>query len=91
MRTDTCGQARVIDDPSNLFDLLSDSTRVAIVLALAEADTGLSFSELARRLEVDDTGRLNYHLKRLRGQLVVKEGDGYVLTDDGTVVLDWIG
>lgn len=72
-----------------LFDLLSDETRLAIVRTLYRHGRddpdgpGLSFSTLGDRLDVEDSGRFNYHLRRLRGPLVEKRGDGYALTPLG--------
>ncbi|WP_254863514.1 winged helix-turn-helix domain-containing protein [Halovivax gelatinilyticus] len=72
-----------------LFELLSDETRLAIVRELYRhertnpAAPGISFSSLGKRLDVDDSGRFNYHLRRLRGSLVEKRGDRYVLTTLG--------
>ncbi|MFB6175614.1 MAG: hypothetical protein ABEI99_00435 [Halobaculum sp.] len=71
-----------------VFDLLSDETRLAIVTELdrarrdGEAD-GLRFSTLRGRVGAADSGRFNYHLKKLRGTLVRKDGDHYVLTPTG--------
>lgn len=75
--------------PAVLFDLLSDETRLAIVRTLYRhgrddpEGPALSFSSLSDRLDVDDSGRFNYHLRRLRGPLVEKRGDGYALTPLG--------
>lgn len=76
-------------DASDLFDLLSDRTRLSIIITLAEAPNGLTFSQLANGIEVDDTGRLNYHLNRLRERLVTKQDDAYVLTEEGNSVRSW--
>lgn len=66
------------------FTLLSDETRVGIVRALDESDrTPRRFSELRAAVGVRDGGRFNYHLEKLRGRLVEKRDDGYVLTDEG--------
>lgn len=70
-------------DPATAFDLLSDETRVRIVTELREEREGLRFSTLCDRVGAEDTGRFNYHLGRLQGRLVRKEGERYVLTDSG--------
>lgn len=81
--------AEASPSPAVLFDLLSDETRLAIVRTLYRCgrdhpdEPGLSFSALGDRLEVDDSGRFNYHLRRLRGPLVEKRGDRYALTPLG--------
>lgn len=75
-------------DPTAVFDLLSDETRLEIVTALdrarrdSDAD-GLRFSTLRERVGAVDSGRFNYHLRKLRGTLVRKDGDCYVLTPTG--------
>ena len=77
------------DDVAGVFDLLSDETRLRIVRELYRhaqcepGDPGLGFSALGKRVDVDDTGRFNYHLRRLRGPLVEKRDQGYVLTPLG--------
>jgi len=76
-------------DPIAAFEALADETRVAIVDALAErrrdpaCDGGLSFSELRRTVGTGDSGRLNYHLDRLRGRFVYEGETGYRLTYAG--------
>lgn len=73
-----------------LFGLLSDETRLQIVRVLYRDDRirsnepGLTFSALFERVDVDDSGRFNYHLRRLHGPLVETRGDRYVLTALGT-------
>ena len=79
-------------DLSGVFELLSDETRLGIVRELAvvnadgSAENGLSFSELRTRVGTRDSGQFNYHLGRLRGNLVEKNGAGYELTELGLVV-----
>lgn len=69
---------------TDTFTLLSDETRVRIVLALYDAsEEAVRFSDLRSRVGVRDGGRFNYHLDRLRGHLVEKTGAGYALTDAG--------
>lgn len=69
------------------FRLLSDETRVRILVALAESpDAPQGFSELRSRVGMTDSGQFNYHLDRLRERLVTKTHDGYVLTDTGQAV-----
>ena len=79
------------DDPEQaaFFDVLGDETRVAIVRALANVRrdawqwSGLTFAELRRAVGVRDTGNFSYHLDKLRGSLVVKDGDEYKLLNQG--------
>jgi len=72
-----------VTDETSVFDLLSDETRAETVATLAAAGEGLCFSDLRRRVGARDSGRFNYHLGRLRGRLVEKRGDRYVLTERG--------
>jgi len=63
---------------SDALELLSDETRLAVVLELAAADAvpdgdPLSFSTLRDRVGVRDSGRFNYHLDRLRERFVAQE------------------
>lgn len=85
--SDGDGLAGDVDEPTlaSTFDLLSDQTRLRIVRELAATDPDpVAFSALCGRLGVRDTGRFNYHLGRLRGRLVEKREEGYVLTPEGS-------
>ncbi|MDY6764560.1 MAG: winged helix-turn-helix domain-containing protein [Halobacteria archaeon] len=83
-------------DPSNLLKVLTDETRVGILEALADAqrespeDPHLSFSELRERVGTRDSGKFNYHLKRLRGSFIEKTDDGYGLTYTGRRIISSI-
>jgi DNA-binding transcriptional ArsR family regulator len=74
--------------PEEVYALLADETRVAIVRALGEVGRPLAFSELRERVGVRDSGRFNYHLQRLVGVFLDCTEEGYVLTDDGERVAD---
>lgn len=71
------------------FELLSNETRLAILVALweayepFEADDGLRFSELRDRVGTRDSGRFNYHLEKLEGHFVESTADGYELREAG--------
>lgn len=69
------------DGATAVFDLLSDEPRAGTVRQLAAASGGLRFSTLRRRVGVRDSGRFNYLLGRLRGQLVERHDERYVLTE----------
>ncbi|WP_436927806.1 winged helix-turn-helix domain-containing protein [Halosimplex amylolyticum] len=72
---------------TDTFTLLSDETRVRILAALADADReAVCFSDLRGRVGMADSGQFNYHLDRLRGDLVAKTDDGYALTEAGRAV-----
>jgi len=66
------------------FSVLGDETRLRILLELAEVagnrgiGAGLAFSELRQRVGVDDSGRFNYHLRKLEDGFVEKTDGEYV-------------
>ncbi|MFB6146455.1 MAG: hypothetical protein ABEJ08_02085 [Halobacteriaceae archaeon] len=78
------------------IDLLANETRLRIVAELGDenavpstARDGLPFSELRRRVGVQDSGRFNYHLDKLEGRFVQSAGEGqggYVLTGAGSQI-----
>ena len=74
-------------DPTDALAALGDETRIAILRALAEAEQPLPFSELRRRAGVDDAGRFNYHLSKLREYFVREEDGAYTLRDAGSRVV----
>lgn len=70
------------------FQLLSDGIRLEVLTALGETlDPGgtspMRFSELRRRVGVDDPGQLNYHLDKLTTHFVRHTEDGYELREAG--------
>lgn len=76
-----------------LFDLLSDETRLRIVSALAAYEHAhpneptIRFAALRERVDARDSGRFNYHLRKLDGILVEKSDDGYSLTPVGRQIV----
>jgi DNA-binding transcriptional ArsR family regulator len=68
------------------FAVLSDETRLAILLALWEAydpddpDRGVSFSALREALNDPDSGGFSYHLGKLQDRFVRETEDGYALS-----------
>jgi len=73
-----------VGSPEEAFSVLGDETRLRILLELAHVvgegneEQGLSFSELRRRVGVEDSGRFNYHLDKLSGGFIEKSDDRYV-------------
>lgn len=71
------------------FKLLSDETRLAILLALWETHEPFSdadapsFSELLDRVDYDDSANFSYHLGKLEGVFVESTDDGYRLAQAG--------
>lgn len=80
--------------PDEVFNVLGDETRMAILQALWNADVAdhpqdnvLTFSELQDIVGVADSGRFNYHLNQLVGHLINKTDDGYQLRAAGITII----
>ncbi|WP_411964293.1 winged helix-turn-helix domain-containing protein [Haloferax sp. YSMS24] len=74
--------------PAEAFAIVADETRLTILEALWESpDRPVPFSELRRRVGVEDSARFNYHLGKLRGQFVHKTDDGYDFRHAGEKVV----
>jgi DNA-binding transcriptional ArsR family regulator len=78
-------------DPTDALAVLGDETRIAILRVLAEAEEPLPFSELRRRAGVDDAGRFNYHLSKLREYFVREQDGGYTLRHAGSRIVATAG
>jgi len=72
-----------LEPVSDALGTLSNRTRLEILLALAREASPRSYSSLMAATGVEDKGRFNYHVRRLRGEFLRKTDDGYVLTDAG--------
>ena len=74
---------------ADAFKVLSDETRLAILLALWDAyepfadENALSFSALLDRVEYDTSGNFSYHLQKLEDRFVESTPDGYRLREAG--------
>jgi hypothetical protein len=73
-------------EPEDVFTLVSDENRIAILRALWDSDGPLAFSDLRDATDIRDSGQFNYHLDKLRGQFVTKTPEGYELTAAGTQI-----
>ncbi len=74
--------------PKDVFGLLGNETRIAILYALAESpEETVPFSVLRDRVGTRDSGRFNYHLGKLAGHFVRKTEDGYELTVAGSGIV----
>ncbi|MFB6269115.1 MAG: winged helix-turn-helix domain-containing protein [Halobacterium sp.] len=81
------------DAAADAFEVLSDPSRVAILRELAgqfyrHDGRPVGFADLRRAVGIDDPGRFNYHLDRLRDQFVVKRDDGYAPTVAGLKAIE---
>jgi DNA-binding transcriptional ArsR family regulator len=66
-----------------VFGLLSNDLRVDIVQTLGEAREPLSFSSLREIVDERDSGKFNYHLRKLVGHFVTQDEEGYQLSIAG--------
>lgn len=77
--------------PEDAFSLLGNETRIGIIRALWELSEDSrekpSFSELRECADVTDSGQFNYHLGKLVGTFVRRDGDGYELTYAGRRII----
>lgn len=76
--------------PADVFSLIADETRVAILEALWKADTPARFSEIRAAVGMADSAQFNYHLDRLTEQFVRKTDRGYELRTAGERVVQAI-
>lgn len=78
--------SRFVDvaEPEEVFGVLSNEFRVAILRALWEAgDRMAAFSELREAVGNPDSGQFSYHLDELVGPFVTQTESGYELTQAG--------
>lgn len=78
-----------IGSPGDAFSILGDETRLEILLALADGgpSEALSFSELRKRVGVEDSGRFNYHLDKLSDGFIEKKDGEYAIRSSGLAVV----
>ena len=81
--------------PDEAFAVLGNEIRLDIIRVLWHADAThkyddvsdiaatMSFSELRRRVDIDDNGQFNYHLSQLAPQFVRQTEEGYRLSGAG--------
>lgn len=72
-------------DPAELFEAISHPERIKILKTLQKQPS--SFASLKRQLGIDSSGNLDYHLKKLRQLVTVREDGLYGLTDAGKEAL----
>lgn len=72
------------------FSFLGDGLRLAILQALAERETDagprertIAYSDLRRAVGERDSGKFNFHLRKLTGRFVTHTDDGYRLREPG--------
>lgn len=70
---------------AELFEALGHPLRINILESLSE--TILGFSELKKRVEIESSGHLQFHLSKLNGLVKITPEGNYKLTDDGKEAL----
>lgn len=74
------------------FHLLADKTRLDILKALWSIQdpvdpSPVAFTEIKEQVDVDDPGRLNYHLGKLSTYFIRRTDDGYELREAGKRIM----
>ena len=84
----TCGLTGM-DDSAELFEAIAHPTRIKILKILEKEPS--TFASLKRQLDLDSSGNLDHHLKKL-GSLITMQSDGfYGLTEAGKKALASVG
>lgn len=66
---------------AELFEALGHQTRIRLLQALAENPMG--FSDLKRRVDIESSGLLSFHLGKLTHLVTLTQDGRYTLTDEG--------
>jgi DNA-binding transcriptional ArsR family regulator len=74
--------ASEIDTATDVFEVLSNTTRIEILTALYGRSEPVSYTELRDSTSVTDKGRFNYHLRQLDRLVRSRDGE-YALTEYG--------
>ncbi|MDG5818396.1 helix-turn-helix domain-containing protein [Natronococcus sp. A-GB7] len=73
---------------ADVFETLGSETRIEILEALGNPPgEKMSFTELYKAVEIDDSGNFAYHLNRVLGTFVLKEDEQYLLSHAGEQVV----
>ncbi len=70
------------------FEAIAHPLRIKILKLLAERPMG--FSELKKKLGVKSSGKLDFHLKKLEGLIILNSDGKYTLTKEGYAALQAI-
>lgn len=68
-------------DEDEKFEAISHHLRIKILRLLSKRP--MEFSELKRELDIKSSGKLDFHLKKLRGLITMDKNGRYTLTKDG--------
>lgn len=75
-------------EPADAFALLGNEIRIQILQALwATSETPVTFSDLFRATDVDDSAQFSYHLRQLTQHFVRQTENGYSLRQAGNKVV----
>ena len=70
------------------FASVGNETRLRVLLVLWDSDERpVRFSELQRRVGVDDSGQFRYHLRKLEDRYVRRTSEGYDITMAGVTIV----
>ncbi|WP_049972499.1 citrate/2-methylcitrate synthase [Haladaptatus cibarius] len=73
---------------SSILGTLSEPDRLELLLILYESAKPLSYSSIRAQSSIDDKGRFNYHLRKLRSIYITNTDAGYSLSDTGRKVIE---
>jgi len=77
-----------MNDSAELFEAIAHPTRIKILKILEKEPS--TFASLKRQLNIDSSGNLDHHLKKL-DPLITTQPDGlYALTEAGKTALPWV-
>ena len=71
---------------SESFEAISHPLRIKILQVLSRKP--MSFAELKRELGIKSSGKLDFHLKKLKNLITLDEHGNYTLTRDGYAALE---
>jgi len=82
--------SRDLEGISSILGTLSEPARLELLLILYESGEPLSYSSILARSSIEDKGRFNYHLRRLRSTYLTNTETGYSLSDTGRKVVEML-
>jgi citrate synthase len=82
--------ASALDSISSTLGALSEPARLELLLILYESPEPLSYSSIRTQSSIEDKGRFNYHLRKLRGVFITNTEAGYSLTETGSKIVDML-
>lgn len=74
-------------DPEHIFQAVGNEVRIGILRRLADATEPVPFTTIQEELELEDSGKFNYHLGKLTEHFIRKTPHGYELSHAGWAVI----